>query len=291
MPGLLGLTKSWSRVVRIVGPAVLDVARHFIYRWNFVRTQRFNWVIRRHHFTPAILPMVNAFERCQSAYLDRQSSVSGRSDDSDLDLDGVTVVLDDHGERCPESSRRGAEPPPCDLDRVETLDHISSKALVSENVQETKLENLYSPEYGNSSCCQVQFVRSGTFWSVGVSTERSIQTAYLQLIDNAKSHIYIEVRCKDVSSGGRLTPAYFDVSSCFGDKQNQFFVSGFCGDGLVENRVVQALYKRILRAHATGAKFKVMVVMPLLPAFEGSTQASDMGSANLRAVMFWQVSR
>ncbi len=39
---------------------------------------------------------------------------------------------------------------------------------------------------------RVQFLRSGSRWSLGLPTETSIQKAYMHLIANAKRHIYIE---------------------------------------------------------------------------------------------------
>jgi len=49
--------------------------------------------------------------------------------------------------------------------------------------------------------------------------------------------------------------------------ENQFFISGTESDTIISNRILDALLKRILRAHEQGAPFKVVVVMPLLPAF------------------------
>jgi len=53
--------------------------------------------------------------------------------------------------------------------------------------------------------------------------------------------------------------------ACF---QNQFFISGFNGDGTIQNRVLEALYSRILQAHKQQKCFRVIVVLPLLPGFQ-----------------------
>lgn len=50
--------------------------------------------------------------------------------------------------------------------------------------------------------------------------------------------------------------------------QNQFFISGLSGDDTIKNRVLEALYKRILRAHNEKKSFRVVVVIPLLPGFQ-----------------------
>ena len=48
----------------------------------------------------------------------------------------------------------------------------------------------------------------------------------------------------------------------------------------LENKIVDCLVKRIERAHARGEKFKVIIVLPLLPGFEGDI--SDPASSVLR---------
>ncbi|EQC36937.1 hypothetical protein, variant [Saprolegnia diclina VS20] len=107
--------------------------------------------------------------------------------------------------------------------------------------------------------CAVQVVRSISLWSGGCPTEKSIQNAYIRLITSATSFIYIE---------------------------NQFFVSGIEGDTLCQNRIANALVARILRAAAANEPFRVMVVMPLLPAFQGKPE--DKQAYSLRGVMHWQ---
>lgn len=53
----------------------------------------------------------------------------------------------------------------------------------------------------------------------------------------------------------------------------------------VKNRIGETLLKRILRAHREGAMFRVYVVMPLLPGFEGEV-GGPSGTA-LRAITHW----
>ncbi|XP_035212682.1 phospholipase D2-like [Stegodyphus dumicola] len=92
-----------------------------------------------------------------------------------------------------------------------------------------------------SAECQV--LRSLCLWSGGISeTENSIQEAYIQVIREAKHFIYIE---------------------------NQFFISQPSGDRNVLNGIADALYYRILKAHRNRNLFRVYVLLPLLPAFEG----------------------
>ncbi|KPM08103.1 phospholipase D1-like protein [Sarcoptes scabiei] len=90
-------------------------------------------------------------------------------------------------------------------------------------------------------------VRSVGPWSIGIrDTEASIVDAYIEAINQAEHYIYIE---------------------------NQFFISQTkthlsSNDG-VKNRIAEALYRRILRAFRNRKTFRVYVLIPLLPAFEG----------------------
>ncbi|RZC50965.1 hypothetical protein C5167_019392 [Papaver somniferum] len=109
-----------------------------------------------------------------------------------------------------------------------------------------------------SSHCQV--IRSVSQWSAGTSqTEDSIHNAYCSLIEQAEHYIYIE---------------------------NQFFISGLSQDEIIKNRVLDALYKRIIRADKEPKCFRVIMVIPLLPDFEGGLDGG--GSASARALIHWQ---
>mmetsp|Transcript_7368 Transcript_7368/g.13688 ORF Transcript_7368/g.13688 Transcript_7368/m.13688 type:complete len:1034 (+) Transcript_7368:1283-4384(+) len=109
---------------------------------------------------------------------------------------------------------------------------------------------------GSNKC---QFLRSGGLWSIGLEeTEHSIHTAYLNLIAQSQHFIYIE---------------------------NQFFISSTAGEP-VKNQIAQALVERIKAAHDCNEDFKVIVVMPLLPAFEGAVD--DPSASVLRIQLHWE---
>ncbi|KAF9128068.1 hypothetical protein BGX30_014484 [Mortierella sp. GBA39] len=116
-------------------------------------------------------------------------------------------------------------------------------------------------ESGWTGTQKVQILRSSTLWSQGVDLERSIQDAYLGAIQGAEHFIYIE---------------------------NQFFVTLAAENGHpdLKNKIGIALVERITRAHAEGKKFRVIVVMPLMPAFEADIMSSEAGT--LRKVMHFQ---
>jgi phospholipase D1/2 len=61
--------------------------------------------------------------------------------------------------------------------------------------------------------------------------------------------------------------------------ENQFFISDTAGKP-VKNEIASVLVERIKIAAERGEKFRVIVVMPLLPAFEG--HVDDPSAAVLR---------
>lgn len=103
-------------------------------------------------------------------------------------------------------------------------------------------------------------VRSVSQWSGGIPTEHSVQDAYIGAIRNSRHFVYIE---------------------------NQFFITA-TGDRQkpVQNKIGAALVERILRAARAGEKYKVIVVMPSVPAFAGDLR--DDSSLGTRAIMEFQ---
>ncbi|XP_035980850.1 phospholipase D1 [Fundulus heteroclitus] len=103
---------------------------------------------------------------------------------------------------------------------------------------------------------KVQVLRSASDWSAGIKYhEESIHNAYVHAIENSQHFIYIE---------------------------NQFFIS--CAEGkLVQNRIGDAIAERIIKAYREGKKYRVYVVTPLLPGFEGDINTG--GGSAIQAVM------
>lgn len=113
-------------------------------------------------------------------------------------------------------------------------------------------------EFGSWHECVSQVVRSVGPWSAGTRSESSAHTAYCDLLQEAERFVYIE---------------------------NQFFCSGMDGDETIGNRVVEALFRRVLRAHRQQENFHVMMLLPLLPALDGVV--ASIGSP-LMYVIYWQ---
>ncbi|KAM3718441.1 Phospholipase [Dirofilaria immitis] len=109
-----------------------------------------------------------------------------------------------------------------------------------------------------SNLADVQILRSVSKWSsLTNATEDSIQQAYVSLIANAQHYVYIE---------------------------NQFFIS-IIDSTDVRNEICKVLCERIKRAHRDRAKFRVYIMLPLLPGFEGEIGAP--GGSALQAVLHW----
>ncbi|KAF9418329.1 Phospholipase D1, partial [Entomortierella beljakovae] len=121
------------------------------------------------------------------------------------------------------------------------------------------VENKNDPNFKGTQ--KVQILRSSGKWSQGIETEASIQDAYISAILKAKHFVYIE---------------------------NQFFITlgSEGGNPEIKNKIGVAIVERILRAVREREKFRVIVVMPLMPSFEADLLAPEGGT--LRKVMHFQ---
>ncbi|KAI0543964.1 phospholipase [Xylaria curta] len=106
----------------------------------------------------------------------------------------------------------------------------------------------------------IQLCRSACDWSAGHPTEHSIANAYVHAIESAQHFVYIE---------------------------NQFFITA-TGDKQypVENTIGASIVSRIVRAHSNGENFRVIVLMPAVPAFAGDLKSD--GALGTRAIMEYQ---
>lgn len=110
----------------------------------------------------------------------------------------------------------------------------------------------------SSAATTCQILRSVSLWSGPSDTESSIQDGMLFMISNAKKYIYIE---------------------------QQFFSSSLAGRP-VRNSVARVLAERLIRALSTNDfEFRCVVVLPILPAFEGDV----MDNFSARSVLHWNL--
>ncbi|MED6197985.1 Phospholipase D zeta 1, partial [Stylosanthes scabra] len=275
------------------GPPCHDIARHFVQRWNHAKRTK----APNEHEIPLLMPhhhMVLPHYMGKSKDMD----IDGKKDDGEKDLEskdsfsespvqdiplllpqesgGLVTSLGDHNDSekvslssqnleqekiTPDTKINGFQ------DEVVPVD-LGAQSVVHDldNWWETPDEgtsddnNLEYGQVGPRTTCRCQVIRSVSQWSAGTSQhEESIHTAYCSLIEKAKHLIYIE---------------------------NQFFISGLENDDTIQNRVLEALYRRILQANKEQNEFRVIVVMPLLPGFQGGLD--DGGAATVRALTHWQ---
>ncbi|RYO72663.1 hypothetical protein AA0113_g918 [Alternaria arborescens] len=116
----------------------------------------------------------------------------------------------------------------------------------------------HSSQQGGVDC---QITRSSAKWSHNlVTTEHSIQNAYCEVIRNSKHFIYIE---------------------------NQFFITA-TGDQQkpIKNKIGAAMVERIIRAARNGEKYKMIVMIPAVPAFAGDLKLDE--ALGTRAIMEFQ---
>ncbi|KAF7346165.1 Phospholipase [Mycena sanguinolenta] len=104
--------------------------------------------------------------------------------------------------------------------------------------------------------CEMQICRSAGPWSLGTKkTEHSIQNAYLKAIQLSEHFVYIE---------------------------NQFFItSTVVNDVKVENKIGDAIVKRIVRAHHDRMPWKCCIMIPVLPGFTFPVDHSDASAIRI----------
>uniref|UniRef100_A0AC35U608 Phospholipase n=1 Tax=Rhabditophanes sp. KR3021 TaxID=114890 RepID=A0AC35U608_9BILA len=128
--------------------------------------------------------------------------------------------------------------------------------LIPKSYESVRIPRIF---FGISVPTTVQVIRSVSNWSALVNrTEDSIQQAYLSLIDKSQHYIYIE---------------------------NQFFVSMVDSPDVL-NLICEALVKRIVRADKNKETFRLYILIPLLPGFEGEL-SSQAATTSLHTVLHW----
>ncbi|KAE9977221.1 hypothetical protein BLS_001552 [Venturia inaequalis] len=116
----------------------------------------------------------------------------------------------------------------------------------------------YDPIYGEK--VSIQLNRSCAKWSNNCKIEHSIANAYIDVIKKSQHFVYIE---------------------------NQFFITATVdAQRPITNKIGAAIVERIIRAARNGEKYKMIVLMPAVPAFAGDLKADD--ALGTRAIMEFQ---
>ncbi|XP_068342401.1 phospholipase D zeta 1-like isoform X1 [Pyrus communis] len=285
------------------GPPCLDIARHFVQRWNHAKRnkapneQTIPLLMPRHHMVlPLYMGRTREKDIAKKNKEDNQNGTNRENFSSPSPVQDIPLLLPQEADRldAPVLDQKLSamhlnqnllnQPTDGLVSDTQTkgfMDDLHSRDLKSEaNLNTVTQSGSTTPnewsessdngdhavaaddfgQIGPRTACEIQVVRSVSQWSAGSSqTEESIHSAHCSLIEKAEHFVYIE---------------------------NQFFISGLSGDDIIQNRVLESLYSRIVLAHKEQKCFRVIVVIPLLPGFQGGVD--DGGAATVRAIMHWQ---
>lgn len=139
---------------------------------------------------------------------------------------------------------------------LEDIYQIPIEGLVRQTFKEEHFKNttFYTPsKFGAKGKLKMQALRSASPWSIGLTLEeKSIQNCYIEIITKSKNYIYIE---------------------------NQFFISSTSPeadtDEVIRNRIAKAIFERVKKAIQLNQNFKVIIFIPLLPAFEANLDEQE----------------
>ncbi|KAK1948003.1 Phospholipase D zeta 2 [Phytophthora citrophthora] len=247
---------------RLEGQPARDVARHFVQRWNYsVSTRKKSRKL--HHLVPMKDYPVTIIDKHGPQKLTKRLQKAVHAVRAMRGLSRARANTENRGFNSDRRMARmlssqnesGAVPILQEGESGDVMLDLPGEDEDNEELFEKHKQEVAARGYRVNT----QILRSLSLWSGGVATERSIQNAYIRLIGSAQHFVYIE---------------------------NQFFVSGLEGDHGCSNRIANALVERIRRASDNNEKFRVIVIMPLLPAFPG--KPDDKDASSLRGVMHWQ---
>lgn len=249
----------WSDVsLSFAGPAVQDLRTHFSQRWNFIYDEKYSKKDTRY----ARLSATGSGAQQGGANLQHQQrGFDGDEGDGQRGFGGD----DDEGQEGERGlfGRGGGGGGGGGL-REKLYNRAQSEfGRYGHHGESQSQQHQYQShaEHGSqrgSADCQI--TRSSAKWSHNITTEHSIQNAYCEIIKNSQHFVYIE---------------------------NQFFITATGNEQKpIKNQVGAAIVERIVRAARNGEKYKMIVIMPSVPAFAGDLKADD--ALGTRAIMEFQ---
>ena len=272
---------------KIIGPAVCDIARHFIERWNHANfaerkekgitsinqgaafsQNKFNfWAL----FSKALKKNskeietkknenkienpLDKLESTQTIEIKEENKI-GFQEKKTLEnnfMKNKDKIDDDHL-----LVKKGENSFYKTL--VQRMGKLGSQAMKIDLEHQMSNDDLYKKYFKEDSItANVQVLRSASEWSAGLrATERSILNGYYELISNAKHYIYIENQ--------------FFVSKAWTDEERKQCKHSI--SDIVQNEIALYLRKRIEKAYLNKENFKVYIFVPLLPGFAGEPEES-----------------
>ncbi|XP_052194240.1 phospholipase D zeta 1-like isoform X2 [Diospyros lotus] len=264
------------------GPACRDIARHFVQRWNHAKRnkapneQAIPLLMPHHHM---VLPHYMGRNREINIESDREVLQKGISRQDSLPcqspVEDIPVLLPHEADELDTSYlndqliRPGKNQYQHQFDLLTEIDESISFPFQRSNKGESSIPDRQM----KGTADDLNFMDLQREMNLDVAPKPGMQISNDWWEKQERG--YQNVLDKTAPVGPR-TPCY-----C----QNQFFVSGLSGDESIQNRLLEVLYRRILLAHKEQKCFRVVVVIPLLPGFQGGVD--DGGAATVRAVMHW----
>ncbi|KAF3039262.1 hypothetical protein E8E11_006091 [Didymella keratinophila] len=237
----------WSDVaLNLRGPVVQDLRTHFTQRWNFIYDEKYSHKSTRY----LRLPDTTSGAQQGGEYPPPQQRDFEEGEEGSRGFGG-------DGEEGERGFGRSGGFRRKMYDRVheEYEEHYGGRPHHEQQQYQSHAE--HGAQRAN---IDAQITRSSAKWSHNISTEHSIQNAYVETIRNSQHFVYIE---------------------------NQFFITA-TGDQQrpIKNQVGAAIVERIIRAARNGEKYKMIVVIPAVPAFAGDLKLDE--ALGTRAIMEFQ---
>ncbi|CAH8441474.1 unnamed protein product [Schistosoma turkestanicum] len=238
-----------------VGTAACDISRHFIQRWNQIRSRKIRSapkgsakrIIQR--LVPALLPS----HQC-SPWTETKLS---------------TVLVD---------PRQSA------VCTVQALRSIANWSLGVQLGDKKGFRKSFRKLFHQNLPSRYKSSNDLDETKEQIGLEKSVLNAYIDMINEAENFIYIENQYfisyilkpqedqpgdEDIENDGNST----NERSPHKPASDQLQPSN--SNGLVKNRICEAIYLRILRAYNEGKIFRVFIMLPSLTAFKGEVGTSS----------------
>lgn len=239
----------WSDVaLNLRGPVVQDLQKHFTERWNFIYDEKYSLKSSRY----LRLPDRTSDAQQGGEYPPPQQRGFEEGEEGSRGLGGDG----EEGERGFGGHEGGFRRKMYNRFNEEYQEHYGG----GQHQQQQQQYQSHGEQGSQRASVDAQITRSSSKWSHNISTEHSIQNAYVETIRNSQHFVYIE---------------------------NQFFITA-TGDKQrpIKNQVGAAIVERIVRAARNGEKYKMIVVIPAVPAFAGDLKLDE--ALGTRAIMEFQ---